>query len=487
VTSHQLEPYAGLLAAVGVALLLVERDARLRAFAILAFLVGAAPLAAAQGPSLARIEARPALAAAVVVGGVGMLVIATALALRFAWVVPILLICAGLRLPIRDPQHAVDSLLPIWALVIAGLAAVAWRAARGVAPPAPLGLFGWLLAAYELLAAASLFWTADLQRGAFEMFSIYLPFGILVVLIARGADAPRIMRAAPPVQISLACLFAVVAVWQYTNRDIFWNAKQKDLNIYASFFRVNSLFYDPSLYGRFEALALVTIVALALFAAPSRRVLVASGLAIVIFVGMLPSWSQTSFAALIGGVVFLAAVAFRRIVVVVLVAAVLVVVVVIAASQPQVMRVVNHSLNKASSSRVGLMQSGGQTFVHHPLIGVGLGGFSRATGRTAEQKQQIAAHNVFVSVAAELGVGGVALFMALLAVTIQALRRCDDRLVRVVLAAELVALVIHGVAYDQFWADPTWWTIMALAAATGTLAASSPPAAGTQASRELLA
>jgi O-antigen ligase len=480
VTSAEIEPFAAVTAAAGVALLLIERGGRLRAAGMVAFALGAAPLLAAQGPSLARIQARPVLTAAVIVGVAGALVVATALALRFWWLVPLLMVVAGLRLPLRDPPRAIDALVPLWALVAAGLLALAWRTRRGGAAAPALGVIGYLLGGYVLVAALSLFWTRDLGRGAFEMVDTYLPFAFMVALAARPGLVEKLRSAAPAAQIGLATLFAAVAVWQYQTRHIFWDPKLKTLNIYSSFFRVNSLFFDPSLYGRFEAMALVTVVGCCLFAAPQRRIIAAAAAAPIIFAGLVPSWSQTSFAALIAALLFMAALAWRRVVAVTLTLAALGIAIGVAAAQPQVVRVVHQSINKASSSRVDLAQRGGRTYLHHPIFGVGLGGFGRAAGATPKEQRQIATHDVFLSVAAELGTIGLGLFLALLAALVLALRRIPQRAVRVVLAADLIVLVVHGSAYDQFWVDPTFWILTALigASAAVTAPAAAVPAAG---------
>ena len=52
----------------------------------------------------------------------------------------------------------------------------------------------------------------------------------------------------------MALVFAVIGVEQYLTRNIYWNPKVKVDNAYAPvgwFYRVNSVFYDPSIYGRF--------------------------------------------------------------------------------------------------------------------------------------------------------------------------------------------------------------------------------------------
>ena len=136
------------------------------------------------------------------------------------------------------------------------------------------------------------------------------------------------------------------------------------------------------------------------------------------------SFSQTSFMALAAGVWVLelpgVAAASSPIAAGL---AVLLVAVGVAISQPQVVDALNHSLDKASSSRASLAERGSETFGAHPVAGVGLGGFGAATGKTDFEKRHIAPHNIVVDVASELGIVGIGLFLALLTTIAVALRR----------------------------------------------------------------
>ena len=55
----------------------------------------------------------------------------------------------------------------------------------------------------------------------------------------------------------MAVVFAVVGIYQYVTRDVFWNPKVIVGNAYAPFYRVNSVFWDPSIYGRFLVVAIL--------------------------------------------------------------------------------------------------------------------------------------------------------------------------------------------------------------------------------------
>ena len=78
-----------------------------------------------------------------------------------------------------------------------------------------------------------------------------------------------------------ALAFSGIGVYQYATRDVFWNPKVIVGNAYAPFYRVNSVFYDPSVYGRFLVVAILAALVLALYDR-DRRAAYASGAAIIL-------------------------------------------------------------------------------------------------------------------------------------------------------------------------------------------------------------
>ena len=66
-------------------------------------------------------------------------------------------------------------------------------------------------------------------------------------------------------------------------------------------FRVNSLFWDPSIYGRFLVVAILAILVVILLARRRPRPLAGVLVACFLWVGLVFSFSQSSFAALAAG------------------------------------------------------------------------------------------------------------------------------------------------------------------------------------------
>ena len=71
-------------------------------------------------------------------------------------------------------------------------------------------------------------------------------------------------------------------------------------NEFHTYFRVNSVFWDPNIYGRYLALAIVVAMAALLWARERRDQALLTALVAVLWLGLAPTFSQSSFVALLG-------------------------------------------------------------------------------------------------------------------------------------------------------------------------------------------
>ncbi|KOX20733.1 polymerase [Saccharothrix sp. NRRL B-16348] len=118
-------------------------------------------------------------------------------------------------------------------------------------------------------------------------------------------------------------------------------------------------------------------------------------------------------------------------------------------------------------------QAAARMVAEHPALGVGPGGFREgypAASNNAEIDEQTpVAHNMYLEVAAELGVPGFALFVALLAltaVTSERVRRTTtDPLPVVAVQASLIAVVVASTFLSQQYYLPLWSLVAVVAAA----------------------
>ena len=89
--------------------------------------------------------------------------------------------------------------------------------------------------------------------------------------------------------------------------SLFWNDQVIRSNEFHTYFRVNSVFWDPNIYGRYLALVAVVAMSALLWARARRDLALLTALVVVLWIGLLPTFSQSSFAALLAGLAVLAA------------------------------------------------------------------------------------------------------------------------------------------------------------------------------------
>jgi putative inorganic carbon (HCO3(-)) transporter len=469
--SYEVVRVAGPFACLGLALLLVATDRRARAAGLAAclvgFVVGALPLVPSQHVPLVAGGVAAALAAAAAL---------VPLLRRWPWLLAFLALAF---VPVRIPVHVGGSstklLLPLYVLAAAAVLGLAWALLRGDARVRELGPLALPLAAFVAWTGLSAAWTNNPREATIELLAFYLPFAILAVGIARLPWSPRALAGLYVELIVLAVGFALVGGYQWVTRDVFWNPKVLVGNAYAPFYRVNSVFWDPSIYGRFLVIAIVASLVVVLRGRASRWLLLAAAAVVVTWLGLLISFSQSSFAALIVAVLGAAAVVWRwrAAAVAGLVAVVLVSV---GFSAPQV----RHELlkrsesgwNNATSDRASLVANGIRIAVHHPVVGVGVAGFRTAyaarLGLKGKRPKSAASHNTAVTVAAETGLPGLVLLLWLVVVAIvTAMRRLSRSLpdrVGLVVGLSLAAIAVHSLFYNAFFEDPTTWGLFGLAA-----------------------
>ena len=468
---------AGALAALGLATVAVASTRLQRLVGLAAWAAGATVLAAWLAPDGQVLTYVAAAAAAVAaVAALAWLFV------RVPWSLPIaILACAPVRIHVTIGDTEASLLVPLYVVVAAAALALAWRLVRGDRRSRELGPVSWPFALAVSWLGLSLLWSVDVHAGAILLLFFVLPFGLLAVCVARlrwseGWAATLYVQLA-----AMALAFALVGTWQYLTRDVFWNPKVIVANAYAPsawFYRVNSVFYDPSIYGRFLVVAIVAglVVVLALRGAAA---LAAAVVALVTWIGLLPSFSQSSFVALgVAAATALLTFWWHRGAALVAVAIVLALGVGITAASARAGGVA-HALGYRSK----LVSNGLEIARDHPLVGVGAGGFRRAyadrVGLKGREPRAAASHNAAVTAAAETGAVGVVFLAALVVAALAAALRRARSPARLAAAAALVAIVVHSLFYEALLQDVLFWALVALLAA----AAAPPPPAPERAER----
>jgi O-antigen ligase len=126
----------------------------------------------------------------------------------------------------------------------------------------------------------------------------------------------------------------------------------------------------------------------------------------------------------------------------------------------------SRSLNRATSGRVDLMAGGLSLARRQPLLGYGSGSFQseyRRHERSSSREATSASHTIPITVAAEQGVVGLAVYVALLVLAFRRLLAgARAAPARAAVAAGFAALVLHTWLYAAFLEDPAAWALLAL-------------------------
>ena len=469
--SGEVARIGGAVACAGLGALIAAPTRLTRSAGLAAWAVGGAVLLAYLAPS-----GHHRVLAAAAVAGVALAVGLAAVLRRWPWVLAVVtLACVPARIPVHVGGTQANLLVPLYLVVAASALVLALELARGDPRARELGRLTWPLAALVAWTGLTLLWTDDVRQGAIAVLFFYLPFGLITVMLARLPWSRRALVFLWAQLVAMAVAFAGIGAYQWLTRDIFWNPKVIVGNAYAPFFRVNSVFYDPSVYGRFLVLAIVACLVVALHSRVVRAAWIAAGAIVIVWIGLLFSFSQSSFASLIVVVLMLAAMAWRwrAGAALGLVAAVLVGAGVAAPRvRSTIIRHTHIGLNHATSGRSKLVINGVRLAVHHPAFGVGIGSFKRSYAKQEHLKGKepkgAASHDTPVTVAAETGLPGLALLVWLVGVALLVtLRRVPPTFAgraSVVFGLGLAAIAVHSLFYNAFFEDPTTWALLALAA-----------------------
>ena len=142
-------------------------------------------------------------------------------------------------------------------------------------------------------------WTHDEHQGGIDLAFFVFPFVAGFGVVARTRLAPWLPRALAFTLVALGELFSAVGLWQAHARTIFFARDLEVANAYTTWFRVTSLFKDPSLYGRYLVVPIAILLVILLFRrGRTYDWAVIAALVAFLFAGLYFSYSQSSFVAL---------------------------------------------------------------------------------------------------------------------------------------------------------------------------------------------
>jgi O-antigen ligase len=479
---------AAALAAAGV---LVLREPRSRALAMpVALVLAAGAVALLSASSIQdKLGARPALlAVAAAVGGVAILALAALVYRRPNLLVLLTIAALPFRIPVpTGHDDTANLLLPLYVVIAAGCLAHVWRALRNPGEPPRedprTRRLTQALAIVVVLYALQALYSSDVEHAVKTLGFFYVPFAVSLRLLLEVRWSRRLLLQALGLTVGLALLFAAVGFAEWaTGRLLISNEKVLAANDLKPYFRVNSLFFDPNVYGRFLALVMVVLAGVLLWA-PARRDVTRVTVALaLLWAALVLTLSESSFAALLVGLAVLAALRWRPGPVVAVCGGGVLVGLALIALTPAALGLKTESfssVNEASSGRAKLIRGGLKMVADRPLTGFGSGSFAdryRVREHVVSSRLSAESHTIPVTIAAEQGVIGLAAYGFLLwsafALAFGGLRRTLRRrqagvvlVARCVVAAAFCALLLHTFAYAAFLEDPLTWTLLAMAAA----------------------
>jgi len=478
-------------------------------------------------------------------GIVGLVVVAILTAVFHRWPValPLAIVAA---LPFRVPLHAggdtANLLVPLYLVIAGGVLAAAWRGWRtsasragggvgGTTPeealataggggsPAPTGparLLPLVLAAVVLLYALQTLYSPDFSKSLQNVCFFFVPFSLVYALLRDVHWNRKLLILVLWVVALEAVAFVLVGAIEYFSRELFWNDQVIRSNEFHTYFRVNSIFWDPNIYGRYLALVIVVAMAALLWAKERRTMALLTGLVALLWLGLVVTFSQSSFAALLAGLAVLAALrwSWRWTLAAVGAGAVMAIVIVLFAGGTS--KLSPDRLNTDTGGRGNLVSGGAKLFAQRPLWGYGAGSFPRAYREHAATKKApvVVSHTEPITVAAEQGLIGLVAYVALIVVALLTMgsglfsgeaspaggtvagvphsggrrRRpstwgraavtgpAGQSVPRAAVLATFVALLVHTMAYAGFYEDPITWVLLAVGASLATVPAVRPSA-----------
>ncbi len=373
----------------------------------------------------------------------------------------------------------------------------------------------FVLIALLLAAEVASTMLAAHQSDALSKLREFVLEGVIVyLLVINVVRTPRTLRHAIWALLAAGAFLSLVTIYQQARADYY--------RPFLGFAQVDSAFYraqdnvarlagplgDPNYYAQI-LLPLIPLGLLTARAERRRALRVAAGCATAIVL-MAIAFTYSRGAALALLVVLVAMTALGHVRgrhLAAAAAAIALLLVAVPAYRERVSTIANvggataqagqqTNTDESTRSRATEMAAAGLAFLGHPLLGVGPDGFpfyyqeyaqrvgievrdtAARTGDTAGQLPQREAHDLFIGVAADLGLAGLAAFLAILYITLRDLVRARrrwrwlrvdllsmaDGLFLAVLAY-LVAGLFLSLAFERYF-----WLLIALAGAAGGVA-----------------
>jgi O-antigen ligase len=469
-------------AAVLAAATILARSERQRAWAMLGALVLAPVLLLDDvwhSAQLGFVHRHPL--DALVAGAVGLAVLAAAAygIRRRPWVVaPLAVLTLPFRIPISSGGNTNSLLVPLYFVIaasaLAWLVPVLWQAhlrpgKPQAEPKRHILLFEKLLAAFIVLyAVQALYSPASGSPAGFvtalqnEVF-FYIPFAVLLARLRDIEWSHELMVRCVLITVGLAIAFSLIGFLEEATQTLYFRSNLVQSNQLHEYFTINSVFYDPDIFGRYLALVMLLAATVLLYDKRTRVQLGAIVTLAILWACLVFTLSRSSLVALALGLVILAALRWRvrPAVYAVVLGVAVVAAAVLVATHPS-----KFGFNNVNTSgRASLISGGIKIFEKKPLYGFGSGSFPTEYTFYDRKAARIVkdSHNIPITIGVEQGVIGLVLYVALvLSALLTLFRSARGDPYRVAIAVAFIALLLHTMLYADFLEDPMTWTLLAV-------------------------
>jgi O-antigen ligase len=458
-----------LIACGGAATALAAPDRRLRDLGLVVALI-AAPLLVLGNvwdePRIVDLRQSPAqIAGGLVVGALALAALVAAFR-RWPEAFPIAAFAVlPLRVPLDIGGETANLLVPLYLVIAAGaIASIAFGEEREGSSHTgwPLWL-RYVLAATLVLYAVQSAYSRDVANAIENVGFFLVPFAVMFVLLTEVEWTRRLLGKVLITVTAVTGVISAIAIYQYFARDLFLNSELFDANELHVYFRVNSVFFDPNILGRYLALTMTALGAYVAWGHTRRNLglaLAAFGLALT---ALAFSFSITSFASALAGLGMVALLRWglRGAVAAGTVLATALVALLIVGGTP------TSDIQSDRGFDAGhypLVKGGLELAQDRPIAGYGSGSFGKAFYDEIEKARTTVSHSEPITVAAEQGAIGLIVYAALLVTALFTVLGAGarDSLPRAAVAACFVAMTIDSLGYTGYTIDPATWALLAL-------------------------
>lgn len=333
------------------------------------------------------------------------------------------------------------------------------------------------LSAYLIWGALSVLWSVDKTKTMVGVARL----GLLWVLGAAVYDLVKRKDGdswIPAAFASISTVLAGIGVFEMVSKHIIWLSET-----YQPIGRINATFVDANIYARFLIIGCLAAIILILSAPLKTKFL--GGLALILqLLALVGTGSRTGWLAMLVVSIALAFLIPKRPVVVTILSGIVLAVAAVLLNPGIFARLLELKQNFASAltERSYLITAGIEMFRGHPFFGVGLGGFQRVmlTKYAALIQNNVSlSHTALITTAAELGMIGLGILTAFLALLYERIPRAfrlqrsaqyqgiipkmSYRTFFIILA--VTAILISAQGEGKFLEDPYLWILVGYGAA----------------------